>query len=381
MMQNKPIKILQIIDNISVDAGVSSVVMNIYRRIDKSKIQFDFLVCNKAEDRGKNYEDEIRKMGGKVFYFGSPFSVKSISTSIRNAKIFFKKRARYYKAVHLHTPTIAEFTLKYAKKYGIATRIVHSHSTMLSTSKIKTIVNTYLVSRIKKYATDYWACSTEAAEFLYGKGFIVKNDVELIWNCVEPQKYLYSENERIRLRKTHGVEKKYIVTHISNFTVIKNHVFLIDVIKRVIKSNKNVVFCFIGDGGTRSEFEACLKEERLLSNCLFIGRTKEIPNYLSFSDLVILPSLKEGLPVTMVEAQANGVECVLSDSITRECNVSDCVYLPLDSEKWACEIINKSQEYETDRVKRSERFKGSKFDIDNQISIIEKKYYKVCCYE
>lgn len=381
MMQNKPIRILQIIDNISVDAGVSSMIMNVYRRIDKSKFQFDFLVCNATVNRGKNYEDEIGKLGGRVFYFGSPLSVKSLLSSIWNAELFFKKRAKYYAAVHLHTPTIAEFTLKYAKKYGIRTRIVHSHSTMLSTNKVKTIINTYLVHRIKKYATHYWACSTEAAEFLYGKDFVMSNRIDLIWNCVEPDKYLYDEKARKRIRDKHGLQNAYIIAHISNFTIIKNHLFLVDVIKKVVKKNANVVFCFVGDGSTRTDFEKKLEEEKLSSHCIFIGRTTAVPDYLSFSDLVILPSLKEGLPVTIVEAQANGLRCILSDSITKECNVSDIIFLPLDSDKWAKEIIQNSLKPIDGRYERSINFKGSKFDIESQINELENKYYKACDYE
>ena len=381
MNHDKTLRILQIIDNISVDAGVSSMIMNIYRKIDRTKLQFDFLVCNKAEDRGKNYESEIRQLGGKVFYFGSPLSIESCLSSVRNADKFFKERGCVYRAVHLHTPTIAEFTLKYAKKYGIKIRIVHSHSTMLSTNRIKTIINKYLVSRIKRYATDYWACSTEAAKFLYGEKFVLKHGVELIWNCVEPEKYLYDEKVRNSMREKYGIKNKYVITHISNFTVIKNHFFLIDVIKKVVKKNKNVMFCFIGDGDMRYEFENRLREEGVISYCVFIGRTTSIPEYLSCSDLVILPSIKEGLPVTIVEAQANGVKCILSDSITRECDVSDCIFLPLDVDTWASSIIKNSFDKKSDRKKRSEIFRNSKFNIARQIVNIENIYFKVCGYE
>lgn len=380
MNQNKPIRILQIIDNISVDAGVSSMIINIYRKIDKKKIQFDFLVCNKYENRGKNYEDEIIQLGGKVFYFGSPLSLKSLFRSIQNIKVFFKREAKSYTAVHLHTPTIAEFTLKYAKKYGIKTRIVHSHSTMLSTKWIKTIINSLLVKRIKKYATHYWACSTEAAKFLYGNEFVSNNKIELIWNCVDTELFLFNESIRDNMRKEYGFEDKYVVSHISNFTVIKNHAFLVNVIKEVVNKNNNVIFCFIGDGNTLLSFENSLKKEQLFSHCLFAGRTTAIPSYLSCSDLVILPSLKEGLPVTIVEAQANGLKCILSSSITKECNVSNCVYLPLDTEKWALEIVNNSLHIDNERKKRSVNFKNTKFNIESQIAEIENKYYKACNY-
>lgn len=259
-------KILCIVDHLKISSGVSSIVLNLYRNI--ADMQFDFMVCKQVAD---SYEKEILKRGSKIYYTGNPLSINEYINSVCRIRYFFKKYSKEYDIVHLHSPTLAEFTLRYAKKYGIPYRIVHSHSTMMSTNKVKSVINKFLIRRIKKYATDYWACSAEAANFLYGEKFCELNRVELIKNAIDTSLYFFSEEKRIRVRKKYNISN-IVVTHISNFSYIKNHMFLVDVIKQCISQKDNFIFVFVGEGPARTEFEKKINEMGLSSNVLFVGK-------------------------------------------------------------------------------------------------------------
>lgn len=358
-------------DNLSVDAGVSTVVMNLYRNMDKGKVCFDFLICKKSSGF---YTEEIIKNNDKIYCFGNPLSFKEHFCAIFKIKKFFKNKKGYYDIVHLHSPTLAFFTLKYAKKYGIRHRIVHSHSTMMSLKKFKTLINNYLIKKIPKYANHFWACSSEAAKFLYSKDVLKKNKVEIIKNAVNIEKFIYNEKIAKNIRKTYKLDNKIIVAHISNFSPIKNHMFLLDIIKDISQINNNVLFLFIGDGPTRKKFEKIINEWGLGKFCIFTGRVQNVEQYLMISDLVILPSLKEGLPVTIIEAQASGVPCIISDTITKEVNTGIVKQIPLKKEEWVRSLNNVEKMNLKKRKNNQEVFLKSQFNIELESKRVENLY-------
>lgn len=364
-------KILIIMDNLSVDAGVSTVVMNLYRNIDRRKVCFDFLICKKSNN---SYTEEIIRNNNKIYCFGNPLSIKEHFYSIFKIKKFFKSKEGYYDIVHLHSPTLAFFTLKYAKKYGIKHRIVHSHSTMMSLMKFKTIINNYLIKKIPKYANHFWACSTEAAKFLYNKNVLNKNKIEIIRNAVNIKKFIYDERTAENIRKKYKIDEKIIITHVSNFSPIKNHIFLLDIIKDITLINNNVSFLFIGDGPTRKLFEKKIDENELSKFCIFTGRVQNVEQYLMISDLVILPSLKEGLPVTIIEAQASGVPCIISDTITKEVNTGIVKQIPLKKEEWVRSLNNVEKMNLKKRKNNQEVFLKSQFNIELESKRVENLY-------
>lgn len=365
------IRILQIMDNIAVSSGVSSVVMNIYRNINREMIQFDFLVSNQAE---RSYEEEIKSYGGKIYYTGNPLSPKTlINTCIKN-KRFFKENSVNYVAAHLHSPTITDMTIKYANKYGIRNIIMHGHSTMFSSNCLKTIVNTYLQRNIPKYANLYFACSTEAAEFLYGKEFCKKNKIELIKNAVEPEKYLFDAESKRNLINEWGWNGNTVVVHVSNFSPIKNVAFLIPVIEKVIERRKNIRFLFIGDGTTKNDIETNINSKNLQAYCKFLGSTNRVNYFLNAADVLVLPSIKEGLPVSVVEAQANGIQCLVSDTVTREVNTGNVQFLCLEEKEWINKICECKAISGSERTKKCMDFEKSCFNIKNEVKRLEKIY-------
>lgn len=371
---SKIIQVLHIIDNINIDSGVSSVVMNLYRHIDRELIQFDFLVCRRGIERGVTYDEEIHSLGGDVFYFGSPLSIRGLVKSTYNVKKYFKHNANNYNIVHLHSPTIAEFTLKYAKHYGINTIIVHSHSSMTSQNRLKAFVNTFLISRIKKYANYRWACSNEAAEFLYGKNFCSSNEIVLLKNAIDPDIFQFDANQRKILRTKLNLNNKRVFVHISNFSSIKNIMFLIPVIRKTTAHDSNIRYLFVGNGPTKNIFQQGLKQNKLNKYCLFTGVTEEVHKYLSASDAMVLPSIKEGLPVTTIEAQANGLKCFISNTITHECDVGNVDFIELSADKWIEKINSFVPSTNEVREQHSQEFRNSLFNIAKEANHLKELY-------
>lgn len=366
------IRILQIMDNIAVSSGVSSIVMNIYRNINREKIQFDFLVSNKTEI---SYENEIQEYGGQIYYTGNPLSANTLIQTCLYNKHFFEENGDMYTAVHLHSPTIAEMTIKYAKKSGIKHIIAHSHSTMFSNNFVKKVLNRYLKRNIVKYANHYFACSTEAAEFLYGEDFCKNHHIELIRNGVEPEKYRFNAETRKIVRNEWGWDEYTIIVHVSNFSPIKNVEFLIPIIKLVTEQRKDIRFLFIGDGKTKADVEKKIEESELEECCKFLGSTNKVNYFLNAADALMLPSIKEGLPVSVVEAQANGMYCFVSDTVTREVSVDNNVaFLKLDESLWIESFMNYKIIDEKDRMEVSERFSESCFNIRNEAERVLKIY-------
>ena len=364
-------KILMILDNLSVDSGVSSIVMNLYKNIDPTRIRVDFLIFKNGNN---SYVDEVKKNGSQVFCLRNPLSLKTVILGVMDLKKFFKDNSSKYDVVHLHSPTLSEFTLKYAKKYGIKTRIIHSHSTMTSMNYIKKFINYFLQKNVCEYANRFWACSTEAAEFLYGKDFCYTHDIQLIKNAVNLKKYKYDEHIRNKIRKEIGWEEKIIITHVSNFSPIKNVKFIVEIIDCLANKRNDLRFLFVGDGPTRLEVQNDIRERNLEQYCYFTGRTKNVSNYLNVSDVLVLPSIKEGLPVAVVEAQANGLKCIVSDSITKEVNNGNVIFVKTIVENWIKEIDEIKPFNSEERIRECEKFFYSEFNIINEAKRVQQIY-------
>lgn len=374
-LRDTTIRVLMIMDNLSIDTGVASIVINIYKKIYKKQIKIDFLVCKKTN---VSYEKLVLNNGSNIFYCGNPLSLKTFFSSIKNIKMFFKNNSSEYDIVHLHSPTLALFTLKYAKKYGIKNRIVHSHSTMMSLNRIKTLISNYLISKIPKYANYFWSCSTEAANFLYGENFCKNNHIELIKNAVDEKKFGYNEEIVRKYKKQYKIDdNKIVISHISNFSPIKNHSFIVEVIRELINENKNFYFFFIGDGPTKVKVEKQLKKFGIYENCIFTGRIKNVEDYLMISDVVILPSIREGLPVSIVEAQAAGLPCIVSESITKEVDTGSVLFLPLQVEKWVKSLKETKKLTLEERFTNKRKFNNSSFNLDKESKKIEKIYLRM----
>jgi len=364
-------RVLQVLDNLSRDSGVSSVVVNLYNHIDQKRVRMDFLIFKEGND---SYIDEIESSGGKVYCLKNPLSIKQVLLAIIQIDRFFKTHSNEYDVIHVHSPSLCEFTLKPAMKNGIKSRIIHSHSSMTSPSRVKRLLNSYLQRNIQKYANYFWACSHEAAVFLYGEALVNQNKVTIIRNAINPEKYHFDDSVRTLIRNSVEWNDKTICIHISNYSRIKNVQFLVAVIKKLTDNYSTYRFLFIGDGPTKNELEEMLEKENLSKYCFFTGRTNRVSDFLNAADLLLLPSLKEGLPVVVVEAQATGLPCILSNTITKEVNVGNVQYVNLNFDEWIDTIVQTRKCNSEDRSTASESFRNCRFNILKEAERVQALY-------
>lgn len=365
-------RVLHVLANLAVDSGVSSIVVGLSQNTDT--IHFDFLILRETEI---SYSTMLKKRGSNVYCVGNILSPKTYFSSLKNIKDFLKSHAAEYDVIHLHSPTIHSFTLKYAKKYGISLRIIHSHSTMTSMNPLKKIINKILLKNIDKYANKFFACSTEAAEFLYGKDFCNTNQIELIYNAVDCSRFIYAPVIARSIREKLDIKNAVSFVHVSNYSPIKNHIFLLNIIERFKKHSQNVRFIFVGNGPTRKSFEDEIDKRDLRELCVFIDKTQNVAQYLHAADAAILPSLKEGLPVMLVEAQAAGLPFFTSDTVTREVRIGQGEFIPLNTDEWYETLSKFIPLSEEERKTRSEEFQKSVFNITIETERVARLYEKL----
>lgn len=309
MDKNQPLRIL-IVDGKLICGGVESFLMNIYRHLDRTKIQFDFLVHYKERFF---YDDEVEKLGGKIYRL-----------SFRNDNNYFKYKKdlreffyshQEYQIVWGHMDGLASIYLKVAKECGVKTTICHSHITSPELS-FKGIIKGFLKRNTWKYCDYRFACSTEAGKYLYGN-----HEFQLIHNAIEIEKFSFDKKVRNIIRNLYGWENKIVIGHIGRFFPQKNHSYLIEVFDRVVKQDENFVLCLCGDGEDKENIEQIVKEKGLSKKVTFTGNISNVNEYYQAFDIFVMPSLYEGLPVTGVEAQTSGLKCIFADTITPEVNL------------------------------------------------------------
>ena len=268
--------------------GVESVVMNYYRNIDKSKVQFHF-ICD--EDSTDIPYEEIEKLGGKVIIV--PPYQKLFKYQKELYKVFKENR---YKIVHSHINALSVFPLRIAKKAGVPIRIAHSHSTSNKKEWKKNIVKNILRPFSKVYANHFFACTKHAGEWLFGKKIIERKELNVINNAIDLKKFEFNEKTREDLRKEFGIkEDTMVIGHIGRFMKQKNHDFLIDVFNELIKKNENSILMLIGQGPLLNDMKQKVRDLKIEDKVKFIGQVTDVEKYYNIMDVFLFPSIYEGL--------------------------------------------------------------------------------------
>lgn len=313
------IRILHITNSMK-RGGIETLLMNIYRKIDRQKVQFDFLLTVNEET---DYTKEIKDLGGKIFYI--PGRRSGVLKYKRALKTFFDKNNEY-KIVHQHVSSLTNIVpLVVAKKSGIPVRIVHSHNTKQGGLFIHKYLHYINRFRITSIATEYYACSKLAANWLYPNEIIRNGAYKIINNSIETKKFIYNKSIRELKRKEFGFENEIIIGHVGRFAHQKNHDFLIDIFEQICKIRTNCKLLLIGEGPLKNQIFEKVREKNLEGKVIFAGVRSDIPELLQAMDVFVMPSFHEGLPVTIVEAQAADLPCVLSDEITNEVQLTQNV--------------------------------------------------------
>ena len=333
----EPIRIAQVVGKM-MNGGVEAVVMNYYRHIDRSKVQFDFIV---DEDSTYIPREEIESLGGRIYIIPAYQKINKYLPAL--IKLF---KENNYKIVHSHINTLSVFPLYAAKKAGVPVRIAHNHSTAAPGEWKKNILKYTLRPFAKVYATHYAACSKYAGEWLFGKKSMERGEVTIFNNAIDLDKFKYDENVRNEVRKELGLEGKFVIGHVGRFCYQKNQEFLIDVFEEVYKQNPNAVLMLVGDGPDREKIEEKVKQSNLSGQVLFLGNRNDANRMYQAMDVFVLPSRYEGLPVVGVEAQAAGLPCVMSDKMTEETKMTGSTqFLSIDNgiNNWVEYIQNKAE--------------------------------------
>lgn len=367
---NEIIRVAQIIGK-WLGGGVESVVMNYYRHIDRTKIQFDF-ICD--EDSTNIPYEEIEKLGGKVILIPPYQKVFKYHKELKKVL-----KDENYKIVHSHINTLSVFSLYAAKCAGVPVRIAHSHSTTNKKEKKKNLLKQVLRPFSKVFATDYMCCSELAGRWLFGNKEYDNGNVYLLNNAIDLDKFKYDEEKRKEKRKELNIEDStFVIGHVGRFVEQKNHRFLIDIFNEVHKQKENSILLLAGQGPLMEEMKEKVRNLGLEKNVEFLGQRSDINELYQAFDVFCLPSLYEGLPVVGVEAQATGLLCMLSDDMTKETKILQSTqFLSLNQKasEWAKIILDKSKlGCNKDTVKEMSE---NGFNINIEANKLEKIYIKL----
>lgn len=363
------VKVLHYIGSLNI-GGAQKLLIELLSKIDRKNVEIDVIVDKKNE---LYYKSVVEKYGCKIYYLKSINEVDYFNYT-KQWNDFFKKH-KEYKYIHCHVRSVASIVLKIAKRNGLIT-ICHSHST--SNGKgIKSIIKKILQKDITKYSDYCFACSIDSAKWLYGKNIANSEKCFIFSNAIDSEKYIYNEKTRNKIRKLYNFENKIVIGQVGRIENMKNHLFSLEIIKALKDNgNDNVLFLIIGDGSLREEIIKKIKELNLEDNVILMGNRDDVNDLMQGMDCFLMPSKYEGLPITLIEAQASSLPCIISNNITAGFIIKeliDTVDLKSDISLW-CNTIEKSLKLK--RINRKKEIVASGFDMESNAKSLEEFYIK-----
>lgn len=360
----KPVRVLHILQRMEA-GGTQALLMNIYRKIDRNKVQFDFLVEYPDE---QFYDDEIKKLGGKVYYstVRKDFNILKFCNLLKE----ILRKNPDYKIVHVHTYSIGYFCLKAAKEMNVPVRIAHSHNNE-TVHDAKYLFKLALQKIYTIYATDLFACSEEAGRYLFkDKPF------QVLKNAIDSQNFIADADTRNEIRKELGLEDKFVVGHVGRLHPQKNHDFLIDVFAEIKKKKPDAELILVGTGPLEEKIKGKVAENGLADCVHFLGNRKDMNRIYQAMDVFVFPSLFEGLGIVAIEAQVAGVPIVCSEGLPPETDITP-VYRKLllsdGAKKWANVALEMAQNPEA-HTNMQQYVIDAGFDMDATAKYIENYY-------
>lgn len=308
--------------------GRETFIMSIYRNIDRTKVQFDFVVNTESKS---DYYDEIVALGGSIICIPKHKGIIGRLKNMVEWERFLKKNANNYEAIHMHTASLLSIIpLVKSKKYGIKKRVIHSSSSNLLKTNIlnyiiKIIIHNVNKQLIDKYATHFFSCSNEAGVWLYNRRIIKNQKARIINNGIEASKFVYNKEIRCSVRKDLGLNNKFVIGHVGRFHPVKNHNYLIDIFSEIYNKDKTAYLLLIGDGEEKINVMNKVKNKGLSNVVKFLGKRDDIDRLMQSIDVFIFPSHFEGLGRVLIEAQASGLKIFASSSITTETQITSLI--------------------------------------------------------
>ena len=353
------------------NGGITHYALNNWKWMNKDAFQCDFATMSRKLD----FDDEIRATGSKIYY---------ISCYAEENEKQFRKEVREilangYDVVHLHTKQWKSFIMEeLCIECGVPKIIVHSHNTGIDTlDSKKRDFETRLHEKTKKdfntsLATDFWACSQLAADFLFGEQ-IPKDRIKIMHNAIDINKFIYNEEIRNQYRKKYNLEDNFVIGNVARFVYQKNHKFLIDIFAEVIKIVPKAKLILLGDGEVKIDIENKVKKLNIADKVLFLGKRDDVNNWYQAMDIFCLPSRFEGLPISVIEAQTAGLKCIVSNTVSEETKLTDNIQLlSVEKDLWVKETVQWHAGY--NRLDTRKQLADKGYDISEQIKKIEVLY-------
>ncbi len=360
--ENKIVRVLYVNGGIMDLGGISSYMMNYFRNIDRNLVKIDFVVH--GQEKGV-HDDELLANGATIYRV--PIKSEDYFANCKALTRIFTTGD--YQIVHSHLDAGSYHILRLAKKCGVKIRIAHSHNTdFLTNSYLGRIVNKWYKKQLPKVANYKFACSSLAKEWLFG----ADSDCGIVKNAIDLKKYQFSDQDRKRFRTELNIQQDNIVLgHIGRFDYQKNHIFCLKVFSELVKKNAKYKLVLIGDGELRKQIEDTIAMYHLESNVILTGYVENAEKYYNAFDIFLLPSLFEGLGIVAIEAQANGLPCVLADTVPKEAEVGENVSkVPLEDSEW----IQAIRQCKLGRVNNTEALVNAGYAIEKEAKKLEKRY-------
>ena len=329
-----PVRVLQITDNMN-RGGIETFIMNVYRSLDRDKIQFDFLI---SEPSKCDYEEEILSLGGRIFKI--PPKSHGLKQFIKNSNAFAKDYSDYT-TIHIHSSSVlSSLSWLFTNFRKHPHKLLHSHNTE-SPRDLKGFSKKVGQFFLQRGYQGLFACSMAAGEWMFGKQALKTPHYQMIKNGIDPAAFYYEEETRKKLREALNIDQQLVIGHIGRFNEQKNHAFILETFKNVHDADPEAVLLLIGQGELLEEMQEKSKNLGLVDAVRFLGVRRDINELLNAMDIFFMPSLFEGLPVVGVEAQATGLPLLLSSNITPEVDISgQALFKSLEApiEEW-CEAL------------------------------------------
>lgn len=368
------IRVLHAVVNMN-RGGAETLIMNLYRRIDRSRLQFDFLTCREGV-----YDDEIRALGGIVHRV--PWITEAGPVGYIRALDRFFAEHRHYRIVHAHMDRMSGWVLRAARRAGVPVRIAHSHNTRSEGGPLARLYKWASGRLIAPNATGRLACSEAAAAWLFGGR---AKEARIIRNAVDCAALAFDPEIRRAVRAELNLKPGQLaVCHVGRFTPQKNHAFLIDLFAHLAAERPDAALLLVGDGPLREPIARRAEAAGIAGRVRFLGLRSDVPRLLAGMDVMVFPSLHEGLPLTLIEAQAAGLPCVVSDRVTEEADlgIGLVARLPLEAPRdaWIRGILRAEARSDSVlmRTRAADEVRGRGYDIGAVAEELAGYYGQAC---
>ena len=365
----KPVKVLQLSLSENI-GGVEILLRNLYTAINREDIQIDFVTTYDSPV----YKEELEAGGAKIFRLPSQNRFVSYRRALK--KLI---RENGYDVIHVNKNSSADLApFIIGRKLGVPIVIAHAHNTKSSVGFLADIIHLFNRRKMDKYMTKAFACSEDAAEWMFSKDFCKTHDIPILRNGIAAADLDFNEEKRAEIRKRLSLGDKLVVGHVGKFSKRKNHRFLIEAFAQLHKKNPNSILMLVGSGPLMADIQAKVNSMGIADCVMFMGSQNNINDFYAAMDAFVLPSFNEDMPVVALEAQAAGLPVFISDTVNREVEITDTVkWLSLQQspEIWADMILSVSECYE--RKSQLEAVANAGYDIRDTARVLEEVYKSV----